>query len=347
MKSPTGEPGDITFGVVRRRFDKISNSPTTSPTNVSTYYSKSPHARSYTDALNSIVKKLADSDLCTTGLPPARSPSSLSTSTEFRPGLSRSPSKMARSASAMSLSPPIPNGLSRSFSSFSFSQPVGSPTRNSKPRTRSSPKNLEPQAQCHDTNTPALLRSEIAHILDEVNAFRKVHKVPPLLWSEDCYNSALKQAIVCFHNTKSIHGNMWGRAGRHGQTVCHGRQGKSVRSAVEAWYSESARYDHSQPGFRERTNNFVQMVWASTTHIGLARVASTASCNFMVANYWPPPTFGKDAFEQNVHRPDRQLLQLLLAERKKVRRAKPAAKSEAKVEGGDEDRTAALQSSDA
>lgn len=69
------------------------------------------------------------------------------------------------------------------------------------------------------------------------------------------------------------------------------------------WYQESSKYNYNNPGFRNGTGHFTQMVWSDTTHMGAARVVR-GNQSYVVANYTPPGNITNNGqFEKNVRRP--------------------------------------------
>ena len=75
------------------------------------------------------------------------------------------------------------------------------------------------------------------------------------------------------------------------------------QEAVDSWYSEEHNYDYNRPGFRSNTGHFTQLVWKSTTHVGVGR-AIKGSTTFVVANYVPAGNItNAGQFEANVLRP--------------------------------------------
>merc|ERR1719171_1929540 len=63
------------------------------------------------------------------------------------------------------------------------------------------------------------------------------------------------------------------------------------------WYDEvnDPGYDFNNQGFGSGTGHFTQVVWAGSTHVGLAQSGS-----FVCANYWPAGNMMGD-FEGNVY----------------------------------------------
>ncbi|CAL1160271.1 unnamed protein product [Cladocopium goreaui] len=80
--------------------------------------------------------------------------------------------------------------------------------------------------------------------LDAHNDFRREHGSAALQWSDECYQSAKKQADACQAKGCMFHGTTSGPSGRHGQNIywCSA-PGSSAKKMVKAWYDEIAAYD--------------------------------------------------------------------------------------------------------
>jgi len=126
--------------------------------------------------------------------------------------------------------------------------------------------------------------------LDAHNMKRAVHGAPPLQWSDECYESALAQARKCEAQNTLSHGNDEGPSGPHGQNAYMSYPAGSAGDAVESWYGElhDPGYDFSNSGFHGGTGHFTQVVWKSTTHVGMA---ASPNGTFVVANYFPAGNF--------------------------------------------------------
>lgn len=138
--------------------------------------------------------------------------------------------------------------------------------------------------------------------LDEHNVRRRLHGAKPLAWSNECYLEAKKQANACQARGSLFHGHLNGPSGRHGQNAFwSSAQGSTAEEVVESWYSEidEPGYDFNEPGFKSGTGHFTQVVWAETTHVGMA----VSDCgHFVVANYLPAGNM-MGAFADNVRAP--------------------------------------------
>jgi len=133
------------------------------------------------------------------------------------------------------------------------------------------------------------------------NHFREMHGSPDLVWSDECYISAKIQADACQQKGGMFHGTLEGPSGRHGQNIywCSA-PGSSAYHCIECWYDEviDPGYDFSDPGFSYGTGHFTQVVWKSSTAVGMA---VSEDGKFVVANYFPAGNF-MGHFPENVPR---------------------------------------------
>lgn len=120
--------------------------------------------------------------------------------------------------------------------------------------------------------------------LDAHNDFRREHGSAALQWSDECYQSAKKQADACQAKGCMFHGTTSGPSGRHGQNIywCSA-PGSSAKKMVKAWYDEIAAYDFGGD-YQKGTGHFTQVVWKGSTHVGMAL---SEDGRFCVANYFP------------------------------------------------------------
>mmetsp|Transcript_35925 Transcript_35925/g.65960 ORF Transcript_35925/g.65960 Transcript_35925/m.65960 type:complete len:428 (-) Transcript_35925:41-1324(-) len=135
----------------------------------------------------------------------------------------------------------------------------------------------------------------VKEVLQAHNRRRARHQTPPLVWSDDCYDQAAYQASQCMQQGVSVRGAMVSAAGPHGQNHAGPlRQRKPdeqqtlagvAERCVKRWYQQLRNYDFSEPRVRHKTADFVQMVWFSTTSVGMA---ISPDGRFCVANYFPP-----------------------------------------------------------
>lgn len=137
--------------------------------------------------------------------------------------------------------------------------------------------------------------------LDAHNQFRKDHGSPDLVWSDECYLSAKRQADMCQEKRGMTHGTIQGSSGQHGLNIfwCSS-PGSTALRCTKAWYDEiiDPGYDLSKPGFKSSIGHFTPVVWKGTTSVGMAL---SEDGRFIVANYHPPGNYnGSEKFERNV-----------------------------------------------
>ncbi|KAI2511894.1 Extracellular protein [Fragilaria crotonensis] len=116
--------------------------------------------------------------------------------------------------------------------------------------------------------------------LDRHNALRAHHGAPPLAWSDDCARNAQKAANYCQsvgHLEHSNHPNQ-------GQNLYSSSNRANPVDATQRWYNEVASYDYNNPRFSMSTGHFTQLVWKSTTHVG---IAVSPDGKYLAANYSP------------------------------------------------------------
>merc|ERR1712093_158270 len=112
-------------------------------------------------------------------------------------------------------------------------------------------------------------------------------------WSERLARDAQKAANACVAKKNLFHSNH-PNAGQNG-AMGYG----SFAGAIKGWYSEIKDYSFDgSGGFSMGTGHFTQVVWQTTTHVGMAR-DTTGSGSFMFCNYGPPGNY-MGQFGQNV-----------------------------------------------
>jgi len=125
---------------------------------------------------------------------------------------------------------------------------------------------------------------DVERSLQVHNELRMKHGAPPLQWSDDCALFAMKCLQECIqHGMHHCHTYDQERNISMGQNVYTGF-GKEA-GAIRAWYGEIADYNFEKPGCRNQrgvVGHFTQVVWAETTHVGMA-----TNGDYVVANYFP------------------------------------------------------------
>ncbi|CAL8116343.1 unnamed protein product [Orchesella dallaii] len=138
--------------------------------------------------------------------------------------------------------------------------------------------------------------------VDEHNKYRRRHRAPDVRGdNEAIHRTAQQYAEYLAANNKLEHSNS-----KYGENLAGtggGNQEEAVRNAVRMWYNEVSKYDYNNPGFSTETGHFTQVVWKSTTHVGIG-VAWNPKRNWwvVVANYSPSGNFGGQ-YRQNVFPP--------------------------------------------
>lgn len=117
------------------------------------------------------------------------------------------------------------------------------------------------------------------------------------------HNAAQKHANFlasrnCFQNTGDR---------RYGENLA-GVQGKDEKEAIEnalkMWYEKgSAAYNYRNPGFHTSTGNFTQVVWKSSTHVGIGVTYNNYSRWWVVVAYYREPGNVMGQFPENVKPP--------------------------------------------
>jgi pathogenesis-related protein 1 len=128
--------------------------------------------------------------------------------------------------------------------------------------------------------------------LDFQNAKRHDVGVPSLEWSSDLAADAQKWAN---HLAADEHCNLVHTANDpHGENLFGGSGAPyTALSASQAWYSEISKYHY---GVLNGTNwaptgHYTQMVWRSTTHIGMGQASCSSGAVVIVAEYDPPGNY--------------------------------------------------------
>mmetsp|Transcript_52718 Transcript_52718/g.98901 ORF Transcript_52718/g.98901 Transcript_52718/m.98901 type:complete len:1286 (+) Transcript_52718:108-3965(+) len=161
-------------------------------------------------------------------------------------------------------------------------------------------------------HSPVTEEDWIAEALSQHNKLRELHASPKLQWSEECYNLAKLQAEECHTQGRLVVGNhIEGKSGRHGQNVFQA-DGENTKArpkiAVETWYDQGMDYDFSRPRLTLRMAQFTQLLWASTSSVGLA---VSPDGKFIVANYLPAGNVGSE-LEKNVLRSKKERIGLVV-----------------------------------
>ncbi|KAK3734431.1 hypothetical protein QZH41_019757, partial [Actinostola sp. cb2023] len=133
------------------------------------------------------------------------------------------------------------------------------------------------------------------------NSFRLLHHVQPLQWNETLAEQAQRVAKTIATDPSSFQGES---PGENIAQIWHDFPHAPLK-ASNIWYSERKDYSFAYPKFTDKIRHFSQMVWKSTTQVGLG-VATNPSEKYkiVVALYWP---IGNDyhpkLLEDNIPKP--------------------------------------------
>lgn len=137
--------------------------------------------------------------------------------------------------------------------------------------------------------------------LNAHNNYRTLHGCPPLLWSEELANTAqswadklAEKGFLQYSENPAL-----------GENICvvdlkdKTPKGEQV---VKEWYKESTQYNYNKPGWKRGTHRFSQLLWKSTTEIGVgvSKIPEQDKA-YVVVNYRPAGNNNMPGeFERNV-----------------------------------------------
>lgn len=148
-----------------------------------------------------------------------------------------------------------------------------------------------------DTTGSNVTPAEARAVLDHHNKIRNDVGVPPLSWSKDVAAFAQEWAdSVANFNNCSIkhHSNDKG----YGENIFGGSSADAIKpiDASLAWYSEKEKYTYSRLGEGNwfETAHYTQMIWKTTTEIGMGVATCPSGGVVIVANYNPAGNISGD-----------------------------------------------------
>ena len=160
---------------------------------------------------------------------------------------------------------------------------------------------------CSKENNPddssSLSEEDIVLALKAHNNARKEVGVPNLSWSKTLEADALKWAKNMVENEKMFHSSNESRPnqGENLSVFFNTVGGESVFSstpaldASNAWYNEINDYTYSEIGSDVNANvmigHYTQMIWSTTTEVGIAVAISDTGKVYVAARYSPPGNY--------------------------------------------------------
>ncbi|KAB5565417.1 hypothetical protein PHYPO_G00241230 [Pangasianodon hypophthalmus] len=138
-----------------------------------------------------------------------------------------------------------------------------------------------------------------AKFLAKHNEYRKKHGAPALTISKDLCSSAQAWADHLLSIKTLQHSNS-----NNGENLYYFQSTAPKKltgeEPVESWYSEIKDYDFNKPGFKFNTGHFTQVVWKSTTEVGVG-LATDGRTVFVVGQYKPAGNISNPGyFKDNV-----------------------------------------------
>ncbi|TRY91334.1 hypothetical protein DNTS_030140 [Danionella cerebrum] len=136
--------------------------------------------------------------------------------------------------------------------------------------------------------------------LETHNKYRAMHSTPPLKLNTEL-NSAAQTWANHLLSTRALgHSST-----EHGENVFYSfssaKKTPTGKEAVDSWYSEIKDYNFKKPGNQPNTGHFTQVVWKSSTELGVG-LATDGNTVFVVGQYKPAGNITNPGFyENNVH----------------------------------------------
>jgi uncharacterized protein YkwD len=127
-----------------------------------------------------------------------------------------------------------------------------------------------------------------AAALEQHNRYRAKHGVPPLVLSTQLNDAAQQYAEQLARTQRLVHsGNK-----HYGENLFASRSSDQAlprpEVVVDHWYSEIQQYNFNKPGFQAGTGHFTQLVWQSSTALGMGIAQAADGTWYVVGNYSPP-----------------------------------------------------------
>ncbi|XP_020908986.1 Golgi-associated plant pathogenesis-related protein 1 isoform X2 [Exaiptasia diaphana] len=136
--------------------------------------------------------------------------------------------------------------------------------------------------------------------LDAHNKYRSQHNVPLLTWSSELAREAQAWAKNIAKKNKLMHAK--DRKSGEGENIFMSSSADfddAGADATDSWYSEVKNYNFKKGGYQPNTGHFTQVVWKSSSELGMARSKAKNGCVYVVARYKPGGNMMNE-FDENV-----------------------------------------------
>uniref|UniRef100_A0A0K0G045 CAP domain-containing protein (inferred by orthology to a zebrafish protein) n=1 Tax=Strongyloides venezuelensis TaxID=75913 RepID=A0A0K0G045_STRVS len=136
-------------------------------------------------------------------------------------------------------------------------------------------------------------------LIKELNIYRKIHEVKPLYKDLGLYNKAQKHALR-LAGLKSITRDRYDKKNGLVMGIAYY---PAASIMMKKWYDEGYRYDYSLNYPRPGSQSFTQLIWKSTTHVGIG-VANRGYHIWIVLKFYPKGNVnGK--YKYNINQPSK------------------------------------------
>jgi hypothetical protein len=156
---------------------------------------------------------------------------------------------------------------------------------------------MEPIRDAFPDATDAIFREEA---LAAANSYRAKHGAPKLEEDGDLTKYAMERAASRSRYEKLSAGHD-GLRDDLGENISWGGGKVSGATAVQSWYSEIENYSWTDPpGDFMNTGHFSQLVWASSTKVGMGRVYGPKENETYIVFVFSPPGNYDGQYRANV-----------------------------------------------
>ncbi|GAA4936241.1 uncharacterized protein YkwD [Nonomuraea thailandensis] len=128
-----------------------------------------------------------------------------------------------------------------------------------------------------DSTTPEFQSEALA----QANAYRAKHHAPALVMDPEL-NAYAKERALSRSEQEGLAAGHTGLRGQTGENIFWGGGSAALpgSDAVNKWYDEISSYDFDAAKFSSDAGHFTQLVWKSSTKVGIARAAGQGSKYF-------------------------------------------------------------------
>ena len=155
---------------------------------------------------------------------------------------------------------------------------------------------------CGGDDDDSIVSSSLAE--EDISLALKVHNdaraavgAQSLVWSKTLEADALEWAITMAKKDDMYHSSNESRTGQGENLYMYSGFSSDTPAGdgSTAWYNEIDDYTYSVIGSPENANvmigHYTQMIWSSTTEVGIGKATSASGREFVAARYSPPGNY--------------------------------------------------------